>query len=179
MIKKIFIIIFIVFNILAVIYLITPTPSIPDLAESVKSKLPGDTEQISNVSGYFTNLSRKEVIDFYKNHYQGLFRISLNHPPEKAKEIIVNTIPSYYFEELVLPFKGSLYINGFEWENDVFTKPEKRIKNKIFYQDIEYRAKITIRQFPVSIPKRLFSFFISEFGIIFAFFVYQKSIKTK
>lgn len=179
MIKKISLTIFIVFNILSVVYLVSPTPSIPDLENSIKSNLPGDTEQIANVSGYFTNMSRDQVIGFYKKHYQGIFRINLNHPPEKAREIIVDTIPSYYFEELVLPFKGSLYINGFEWENDVFTKPEKRIKNKIFYQDIEYRAKITIRQFPVSIPKRLFSFFISEFGIIFAFYVYQKAIKTK
>jgi hypothetical protein len=177
MIKKVSFLFLIVFNILVIVYLLSPVPNLPDLENSVKSDLPGDTVQITNVSGYFTNLSRQEVINFYKNKYQGLFRISLNHPPEKAKEIILDTIPSYYLEELVLPFKESLYINGFEWEKDVFTKPEKRIKNRIYYQDQEYSSKITIRRFPVPIFDRLFTFFITETGIIFAFFVYKKLLK--
>jgi len=177
MIKKVTLIILIIFNILAVVYLIGPTPVLLDLDNSAKSDLPGDTTQITNISGYFTNLSRDEVMNFYKKNYQGLFRLNLNHPPEKAKEIIVDTIPSYYLEEFVLPFKESLYINGFEWEKDVFTKPEKRIKNKIYYQDQEYKAKITIRRFPVSIFNRLFTFFITESGLIFAFFVYKNILK--
>lgn len=174
MIKKIFLLFLVTFNVLAVIYLISPTPVLPNLENSVKSDLPGDTKQVSNVSGYFTNSTRSDVINFYKKNYPGLFRINLNHPPEKAKEIIVDTIPSYYLEEFVLPFKESLYINGFEWEKDVFTKPEKRIKNIIYYQNQEYSAKITIRRFPVSIPSRLFTFFLTEISIIFAFFVYKK-----
>lgn len=179
MIKKILILFLIVFNVLAFVYLISPTPTLPDLENSVKSDLPGDTVQITNVSGYFTNLSRDQVIGFYKKNYSGLFRINLNHPPEKAKEIIVKTIPSYYLEELILPFKESLYINGFEWEKDVFTKPEKRIKNKIFYKDQEYSAKITIRRFPIPIINRLFVFYLTEASIIFAFFVYKKVISKK
>ena len=177
MIKKVFLTILIIFNILAVVYLVSPVPTLPDLENSVKSDLPGDTIQIANISGYFTNLSRPDVINFYKKNYSSFFRINLNHPPEKAKEVIVDTIQSYYLEELVLPFKESLYINGFEWEKDVFTKPEKRMKNKIFYQDQQYSSKITIRRFPVSIFNRLFTFFITETGIIFAFFVYKKAIK--
>jgi hypothetical protein len=179
MIKKILIAIFIVFNLLALVYLITPTPVIPDLVNSVKSDLPGDTTQISNVSGYFTNMSRTEAMNFYKAYYTGFFRINLNHPPEKAKDIIVNTIPSYYFEELVLPFKESLYINGFEWENDVFTKPENRIKNKIIYQGKEYKSKITIRRFPTSVPKRLTAFFVTEAGIIFALYTFKTFVFKK
>ncbi|MFA6361762.1 MAG: hypothetical protein WCX33_03070 [Candidatus Shapirobacteria bacterium] len=179
MIKKIFIIILVVFNILAVIYLVSPTPTLPNLVNSAKSNLPGDTVQIENVSGYFTNMSRTEVMNFYKAYYTGFFRINLNHPPEKAKEIIVNTIPSYYFEEFILPFKESLYINGFEWENDVFTKSEKRIKNKIIYEKKEYKSKITIRRFPTSIPKRLISFFATEAGIIFALYTFKTFIFKK
>jgi len=177
MIKKIFITIFVIFNIFAVIYLVIPTPKLPDLVNSVKSNLPGDTVQIPNVSAYFTNMTRTEVMNFYKTYYYGFFRINLNHPPEKAKEIIVNTIPSYYFEEFILPFRGSLYVNGFEWENDVFTKPEKRIKNKLIYQDKEYKSKITIREFPVSIPSRLFSFFFTEISIIAIFYLIKSAYK--
>ena len=179
MIKKIFIIILVIFNLFAVIYLVSPTPNLPDLVNSTKSNLPGDTVQIKNVSGYFTNMSRTEVMNFYKAYYIGFFRINLNHPPEKAKEIIVNTIPSYYFEEFILPFKESLYINGFEWENDVFTKSEKRIKNKIIYEKKEYKSKITIRRFPTSIPKRLISFFATEAGIIFALYTFKTFIFKK
>lgn len=155
-------------NILAVIYLIWPTPVVPDLINSTTSDLPGDTIQIPNVSGYFTNLPRSEVMNFYLKYYQGFFRIRLNHPPEKAREIIIDTIPSYYFEELHLPFKESLYINGFDWQKDVFTKPEKRIANKIIYHSQEYQSKITIRRFPTTIPNRLLSFFLTEIVIIFS-----------
>lgn len=172
--KKVF---FTIFNILAVVYLISPIPYLPDLENSIKSDLPGDTIQISNVSGYFTNLSRTQVMDFYKKNYQGFFRINLNHPPEKAKEIITNTTTSYYLEELVLPFKESLYINGFDWEKDVFTKPENRIKNKINYLGQDYATKVTIRRFPVSIFNRLITFFITEVGIIFAFLIYKRILK--
>jgi len=158
----------VVFNLLALVYLLWPTPVVPDLINSTKSDLPGDTVQIKNVSGYFTNLSRSEVMNFYLKYYQSPFRIRLNHPPEKAREIIIDTIPSYYFEELHLPFKESLYINGFDWEKDVFTKPEKRIANKIIYHNQEYQSKITIRRFPTTIPNRLLSFFLTEIAVIFS-----------
>lgn len=177
MFKKIFFAIFVVFNFLAIFYLIKPIPQLPDLVNSVKSDLPGDTVQIPNVSAYFTNMTRTEVMNFYKSYYYGLFRINLNHPPEKAKEIIVNTIQSYYFEEFILPFRGSLYVNGFEWENDVFTKPENREKNKLIYQGKEYKSKITIRTFPVSITNRLISFFFTEISIIVICYLLKSAFK--
>jgi len=177
MLKKIIIVIFVVFNVFTLLYLISPTPKLPDLVNSVKSDLPGDTIQISNVSAFYTNMTRTEVINFYKSYYYGLFRIKLNHPPEKAKDIIVNTLQSYYLEEFILPFKETLYVNGFEWENDVFTKEDKRIKNKLIFKDKEYKAKITIRTFPVSIPRRLISFFFTEFSIIAIFYLLKSTFK--
>ena len=167
MIKKIKIIGLLVFNLLALIYLISPTPTLKDLPNSVKSDLPGDTVQIENTTAFFTNMTRTEVINFYKASYSGLFRIHLNHPPEKAKTIWQDTITSYYLEEFVLPFKQSIYINGFEWENDVFTKPEKRITNKIEYLGKEYQAKITLRTFPVKVSTRILVFLITEITLIF------------
>lgn len=177
MIKKILISILVIFNIFVVIYLISPTPKIKDLPNSVKSNEPGDTIQIPNVSAYYTNLSRTEVMNFYKSIYSGLFLIRLNHPPEKSKEIIKDTIQSYYLEEFILPYKETLYINGFEWENDVFTKPAERIKNKLLFENKEYKAKITIRTFPVSIPKRLISFLFTESTIIAGIFILKSLFK--
>ena len=179
MIKKILIALFCFFNIFAIIYLISPIPTLPDLVNSAKSNEPGDTIQLKNVSAYYTNMTRTEVMNFYKTYYSGPFRIILNHPPERSKEIIKDTIQSYYFEEFVLPFKESLYINGFEWENDVFTKAENRVKNKLIFKDKEYKAKITIKTFPTSIPKRITAFLFTEATIIFAFCIYKSFLKKE
>jgi len=173
-INKIITIFIIIINLVPFFYLISPVSFPKDLPNSVKSNEPGDTVQIPNVAAFYTNLSRTEVINYYKASYGGLFRIILNHPPEKSKEIFVDTMRSYYLEEFILPFKESLYINGFEWENDVFTKPEKRIKNRLVYENKEYKAKITIRTFPVSIPKRILSFLLMEFGAFFIFLLIAK-----
>ena len=179
MIKKILIAVFCLFNILSIVYLISPTPAIPDLVNSVKSDEPGDTVQLANVSAYYTNMTRTEVMNFYKAYYSGPFRIILNYPPEKSKEIIKDTIQSYYFQEFVLPFRESLFVNGFEWENDVFTLPEKRIKNKLIFKDKEYKAKITIKTIPVSKPKRIASFLFTEAAVIFTVCVYKSFLKKK
>ncbi len=174
--KKYFLILLAIFNFLFLLYLVKPAPQIPDLPNSLKSDLPGDTIQIPNVKGYFTNMSRTEVINFYKSVYGSFTRIIVNHPPEKSKEVFVDTMQSYYLEEFVIPFKESLYINGFEWESDVFTKPEKRVANKLIYQGKEFKSKITIRTFPVSIPKRIFIFFFTEFIIYLIYVCYRKKV---
>lgn len=179
MIKKILITVFFIFNIFAILYLITPTPTPPDLVNSVKSNEPGDTVQLANVSAYYTNMTRTEVMNFYKAYYSGLFRIILNHPPEKSKEVIKDTIQSYYFEEYVLPFKESLYINGFEWENDVFTKAEKRVVNKLLFKGKEYKAKVTIKTIPVSKEKRLFAFFFTQSSFFIILSLYFSFLKKK
>jgi len=179
MIKKKLIVLVCLFNIFAIVYLISPTPNLPDLVNSIKSDEPGDTIQLKNVSAYYTNMTRTEVMNFYKAYYSGPFRIILNHPPERSKEIIKDTIQSYYFEEYVLPFKESLYINGFEWENDVFTIQEKRVKNKLIFKDKEYKAKITIKTIPTSTPKRVVSFLFTEATLFFALLTYKSFFKKK
>ena len=177
--KILFIFTILAINILSLWYLLTPIPTIPDLPNSTRSYLPGDTVQIKNVSGYFTNLSRSDVMTFYRSIYNSPLRIVINHPPERAKVIFSDTTRSYYLEEIVLPLKGSLYINGFEWENDVFTKPEKREKNKLIYEDVLYKSKVTIRTFPVSVAVRLISFFLLESLIVFLFLIYRSFLKSK
>lgn len=166
MIRKVVLTILVVFNLLALVYLITPAPILPDLPYSIKSDEPGDTIQLKNVTAYYTNLTRTEVINFYKANYTGPIVLRLNHPPEKSKQIIRDTIQSYYLEEFILPYRESLFINGFEWEKDVFTKPEKRIKNKLFFKGKEYSAKITLKTFPTPIHHRLIAFYLTEIVIL-------------
>lgn len=179
MIKKTYLIIIVIFNLLAVWYLLIPIPNIPNLTNAVKSDLPGDTVQLKNVTGFFTDQSRSEVINFYKANFTGLFRIHLNHPPERSKDVIRDTIQSSYLEEFVLPFKESIFISGFEWQNDPFTKPEKRIVNKLIYQNVDYSAKITIKVFPTTVPQRMLTLFITEIAVIYIFLIIKRTFINK
>lgn len=174
MIKKILLTLFVVFNVLFTIYLILPVPNLKELPNSVHSNLPGDTTQLTNVTGYYTNLSRTEVMNFYQSIYSSPFLIRLNHPPEKAKEIFRDTMQSYYIEEFITPLKQSIFVNGYEWEKDVFTKPEKRIQNKLIYNNITYPSKINTKIINTPIYSRIIIFLIIQISIYFIFLCYKQ-----
>lgn len=115
--------IFVIFSVLLLIYMIWPGPNkISDfkpLPDSAKSTLSGDTVQIPNVAGYFSNNFRKLVVPFYTKNYQqnSLFLfppLRLNHPPEYSWTVIKKHTETTYLEELVYPLRDSLYINGYE-----------------------------------------------------------------
>lgn len=161
-------------NTLAVSYLLLPTPYLPALTDSARSVEPGDTVQLQNVTAFYSNLTRAQVLNFYKAYYSGPFRIILNHPPETARTIIKDTIQTYYLYEFSLPFRETLYINGYEWQNDVFTKPDDRIKNKLIYNDKTYAAKITLKSFPTTPEVRLVNFFSLELIIVTLFLIYRR-----
>lgn len=178
--KNPFLIIFIfIVNIIFVLYLLIPVPTLPDLPYSAKSDEPGDTTQMVNITAFYTNQTRTQVINFYKAKYTSPIIIRLNHPPEKSKEIIRDTTQSYYLEEFIIPFKESIFVNGYEWENDVFTKPEARAKNKLIFKGKEYKAKITIKKFPTNIAQRLFTLLSVEIGIIYIIYFYRQFLKPK
>lgn len=170
MIKKILTICLVIFNLAFIAYLIIPVPPIIDLPNSIKSTLPGDTIQLKNVAGFYTNMSRTEVMNFYQSIYSSPFLIRLNHPPEKSKEIFRDTMQSYYLEEFVIPFKESIFVNGYEWEKDVFTKPEKRFQNKLIYNEITYPSKINTKIISTSISVRIIIFLTTEVSIYIILF---------
>ena len=165
-------------NLVALFYLISPVPTITDLPHSVKSTEEGDTTQMTNVSGYFTDQSRSQVIAFYDQIFQSPLKIHLNYPPEKSKTIFKDTMQSYYLEEFVIPFKESLFVNGYEWQNDVFTVPSKRAANKLLVGNQVYKAKITIRTFPTTLLQRFISFFGAELALLYALYVAKKFVFT-
>lgn len=89
------------------------------LPDSAKSTLSGDTVQIPNVSGYFSNNFRKFVVPFYIANYQQNSHfpfppLQLNHPPEYSWVVIKKHTETTYLEELVYPLRDSLYVNGYE-----------------------------------------------------------------
>ncbi len=182
MIKKIFLAIGIIIS----IYLIIPSPILPppDLPESPKSDEPGDTWQITNVSAYYTDKSRQTVINFYTQYFSKspflnipLPTYRLNHPPEYAKQVFIDTKQSYYLEEIVHPLKESLFVNGFEWENDVFTPPQSRAQNALKFQDRIWKSKISLRWFYSPLLLNLIIFWASWVILwLIGKFFYQEAI---
>lgn len=165
---------------LITVYLLLPGPVLPPpaLEDSLKSEEPGDTVQLINVSAYFTDKERDEVINFYTDYFSRskflnipLLSYRLNHPPEYARDVWVETKRSYYLEEIVHPLRESLFVNGFEWEKDVFTPPQKREKNKILVSGRVWRAKVSLRWFPSFWAKRLIVFWLGWglFYLVFSF----------
>lgn len=114
---------YVIFSLLLLIYMVWPGPSqISDfkaLPNSDKSTLEGDTIQIPNVVGYFSDNYRKYVVAYYLKDYQQNSHLpfpplQLNHPPEFSWNVIKKHTDSTYLEELVYPLRDSLYVNGFE-----------------------------------------------------------------
>lgn len=135
------------------------------LPQSEKSTLAGDTWQIPNVAGYFSNNYRDSVIPFYSKAYQDLSHlffapIKINYPPEFAFTAIKKYTESTYLEELVYPLKSSIYVNGFEpfyqdgqpkfWGSTQFTPTGK-----------PWYTKVTVRFYPSPIWAR----FLTWLGI--------------
>jgi len=80
---------------LGIFYIFIPEPVIPNLKGALKSTEPGDTVQLPGVWAYYTDLSRREAIDSYKEVYSRSWFLNLplptyilNHPPEYARETI-------------------------------------------------------------------------------------------
>ncbi len=151
--SKIFRIILIIIVGLFFLYLLIPAPRFPDpLPDSPQSQEPGDLRDPDHFRAYFTNLSRQQVMAYYQQQFRhpGIFAFipsyRLNYPPEDAFTYIADQTLSNYLEEIVYPFRESLYVNGYE------PGPED---DQIAFQGTPYRAKITIRYYQSSLGARL------------------------
>ncbi len=124
--------------ILAVGYLLWPSPQFPDPPPgSIQSTEPGDTESIYR-RAYYTNLSREEIMAYYYQQFGGWgLRIIL--PPEEAQAVIRDQTKSSYLEEVVHPGRELLYINAF-----VSQLP----KDQININTVHYLNKVTVRMVP-------------------------------
>lgn len=127
-------------------YLIVPAKDFPSPPVGAKQSFePADTETPLR-RAYFVNLSRDQIISHYQQEFGWLPTLRLNYPPEEAQTIIRDQTKSSYLEELVHPFRESLYINGFEPKED---------KDVILIDGEVYDQKITIRYVPSSILSRI------------------------
>ena len=146
---------YLLLSILFLIYLALPNQNFPEYSgKSLQSKEPADVE--SNLRrGYYNNETRQEVISYYRNRFDELeifgikikyFSLRLNYPPEESQTIIRDQTRSTYLEEIVHPFRESLFINGFE---------PKRDNDKIVVDGMNFDQKIIIKLVYSSIISRL------------------------
>ncbi|TSC88369.1 MAG: Uncharacterized protein G01um101416_37 [Microgenomates group bacterium Gr01-1014_16] len=127
-----------VFLISAISYLIFPVPGFPlPPPDSFISTEPADTESIYRTA-FYTNLSRAEILNYYKGRWRWHF-IRLNHPPEFSFEYIRDQTRSNWLEELIHPWKDSLYINGY-----YPTSPQEQFN----HAGVHYIGKVTLHYFP-------------------------------
>jgi len=137
---------------LGAIYLVFPGPNIPDLEPALRSTEPGDTWQIPGVWAFYTDLSRRESIDFFEKAFSRssflnfpLPTYRLNYPPEYARETIRDTLASNFYEELIHPLKESLFISGWiPGEDKVYLAKSKEPITYFLIEGKRYNAKITL-----------------------------------
>lgn len=148
---------------LGIFYLALPEPIIPHLPNSLKSTEPGDVWQIPGVWAYYTNLSRRESVDFFQQNFSKsrflnlpLPVLRLNHPPEYAQELIRETQRFNFCEELVHHFRESLFVTGWTpGEDEVYLKKNKKPIIDFLIEGNVYKTKITLYHVPSSIWARI------------------------
>lgn len=143
------------------------------LPSSDKSQLEGDTIQIPNVAGYFSNNYREFVVSFYQQVYQDLSHfpfppLRLNRPPEYSWIAIKKHTDSTYLEELVYPLRDSLFVNGFEpFYSD--GQPKFWGSTKVDINGRSWYTKTTLRYYPSNIIVKVLVWFgiISSIYLLF------------
>ncbi len=143
--------------------------------DSLQSREPADLETPLR-RGYFTNYTRAQVITWYENQFDHSNFLSikiptllLNYPPEDAQTIIRDQTSSTFLQELVHPFRESIYINGFE--------PPSYDNQPVFYVDGKtWRQKIIIKMMPTSIFIRIAVFVAEMVCVIILFREFRETL---
>lgn len=113
--------IYLIFSAILLFYVALPNPKFPEPPPgSIVSQEPADTENPLR-KGYYSDLSRNQVLDYYQGKMKNSSLLNLplpsyplNYPPEEAQTLIRDQTKSTFLEEIVHPFRESLFINGFE-----------------------------------------------------------------
>lgn len=159
--NKIIIFIYSTLSLLFISYLLLPSFGFPNKAvEFLQSQEPADVETPLR-RGYFTDFDRQEAISHYRSEmargYFGLQMptVRLNYPPEESGTIIRDQTRSTYLEEIVVPFRESLFISGFE---------PKVEKDAIIVENKLWGQKLTVKLIASPLWARL----LTGIGIITA-----------
>lgn len=174
--------------IVGLIYILAPGPSsvndFPPIPSSLKSDEPGDTYQVPNIAAYFSQFNRADITKFYREAYQKINwvgflspPISLNYPPEYAKQYIRNEQKGTFLEEYVYPMRESVFINGYEpsVEDEMNKKQRTFLSDHINIKDNYYVSKTIVKFYPSGIFERLLVY-IGMWFVILAMYNLMKRI---
>ena len=161
----------------------TTIAQFPPLPNAEKSKLEGDTIQVSNVSAYFSDNFREFATNFYRKNYQTLSGfpfppITLNHPPEYSWNVIKRHTDSTYLEEFVYPLRDSIYVNGLELFYQDGT-PKFWGITKFELGEKKYFTKVTLRFFPSQLLPRILVWIGIIISLVFLFSLAKKILFEK
>lgn len=145
--------IYIGFSILFLYYLYLPSLELPPpLPGSAKSREPADLA-FTYRPAYFTHSNRQQTMDHYTSHFSLVFfddfRLKgyrLNYPPEEVSIWVRPHVYSSYLEEIVYPFRESLFINGFR---------PTQAKDAIWHDGVNYDEKIILKHVTSSVYVRI------------------------
>lgn len=166
---------YILTSIIFLLYLLTPGLKFPDKPEdALLSDEPADTESAER-RAYFTNMSRNEVMDYYTGKMKNKMipdinipTYRLNYPPEEAQTIIRDQTRSTFLEEIIHPFRESIFINGFEPID---------AKDEIIIQNIPWKQKIIVKQIESNVYIRLLIGLLTLFIIPVIYKSFEISVK--
>ena len=154
MFKKVLIVFYVLFSLTILFYVSLPNFNFPNPPpDSVQSNEPADMED-SLKRAYFTNYTRSEVLDWYKAQfdYSTFLNVKLptyllNYPPEESQSIIRDQTRSTFLQEIVHPFRETVFINGFE-------PAAGDDKNRIVIDGVHWRQKIIVKYIPSTLVLR-------------------------
>jgi len=137
---------------IGLVYLSLPQPSVPVVIDGLRSQEAGDTWQHLDQSAYYTQKERKQVLselesDFSLKSYNPFpLSFRLNYRPEETTLFVREQVPSYYLEEIIHPFRESLFVNGWEPQNSpLYVDLSQENKPLIQIDGVFYRSKITLK----------------------------------
>lgn len=137
---------------LGAVYLLSPSPDLPDLDGGIRSDEPGDTWQNPDQKAFYTNRVRSEIIPEMQSKFTSqIFGVTLptfrlNYRPEESYEFVRDQVKSYYLEEIIYPLKESLFVNGWEPTNSPeFNYLEIKDRPQVTHKGITYLSKLTLR----------------------------------
>lgn len=169
--KKILFLVYILFSAVLLFYVALPNFDFPKpLPDSVQSYEPADIETPLR-RAYFTNSTRAEVLTWYKSQFdQSMFynlklpTYLLNYPPENSGGIIRDQTRSTFLQEIVHPFRETVFINGYEPKLTDDT-------NRIVINGVHWRQKIIVKYVPSG---RGIRFLITMLSLISIFVIYNE-----
>lgn len=142
---------FVILVVFFLVYLSLPSPNFPNpLNDAIRSGEPADKETPLRRE-YYTDFLRNEAvvhyfIEFKKDTFVSLPTYRLNYPPEEAQTKIRDQTQSNYLEEIVHPFRESIFVNGFEPKLD---------KDAIVIEGKNWNSKVVVRYYPSNVLTRL------------------------